>query len=177
MSKAGILTLLFFFLMLGKQMLFLIFSIIPAVMIEPHFQSVVLCSHPSIHRRTICFHCSSYPYDAIFLFPRWSCGMNAYNQHLWSHQDHSWEQWMQDWILNAAKYHDCKSRVEGEKEWPNYTVGNTERLTSIALTEGHIEPAQSDLYPLANVFCCVNGSLLSQKTITIFSYLVQWISK
>ena len=58
-----------------------------------------------------------------------------------------------------------------------YALGKTERLTSIALTERDIEPAQSDLYPLENVFCCVNGSLLSQKTITISSYLVQWISK
>lgn len=57
------------------------------------------------------------------------------------------------------------------------TLGETEGLTSIALAERDIEPAQSNLYPLANIFCCVNGSLLSQKTIAISSYLVQWISK
>lgn len=58
-----------------------------------------------------------------------------------------------------------------------YALGRTQRLTGIALTEKDIEPAQSDLYPLANVFRCVNGSLPSQKTIAISSYLVKWISK
>lgn len=58
-----------------------------------------------------------------------------------------------------------------------YALGRTEGLTSFALTEKDIEPAQSDLYPPANVFCCVNGSPLSQKTVAISSYLVKWISK
>jgi len=55
-------------------------------------------------------------------------------------------------------------------------LGKTERLTSIALNERDIELAGSDLYPLANVFFGINGSLLSQETIAISSYLVQWIS-
>lgn len=147
-------------------------------MIKPCFQNVVLCSHPSIHRKSISSHSPSYSYEVVFLFPSsHSCSMNASNQHLWSHQGHLGEWEVQNGTLNAAKHCDCKGGIEQEKEWPNCALGKTGRLTSIALTERDIEPAQSDQYPPANVFCCVNGSLRSQKTIAISSYLVEWISK
>lgn len=81
-SKAGILTNLGGGVcVLGKQMAFLIFSVIPVVMFEPRLQNVALCSHPSIHRRPIYSRCPSHSYNAIFLFPCWSCRMNVYNQH------------------------------------------------------------------------------------------------
>jgi len=83
---------------------------------------------------------------------------------------------MQDWTSNAAKYCCCNDGLE-ERMTKHYALGKTESLPSVALTERDIEHVQTNLYPLANLFCSVNGSLLSQKAIAISSYLVQWISK